>query len=177
MVADASEAAFTPYYYQIMPLLLGVLSVEDGPELGWLGTAGGRRLRCKAMECCGLVAIAVGYDVFRNDSARMAELLTGIQSTSSLFVLISSTSLILTFGIADFPSDKASRVDDSELNHYLIATWAKLCQAMGPEFEPYAPIVMPPLLHSASLKADVSVVEGMHVFSFYRFHPSSRSFV
>ena len=43
------------------------------------------------------------------------------------------------------------------LNHYLIATWAKVCQAMGPEFEPYLPVVMPPLLLSASAKADVSI--------------------
>lgn len=43
------------------------------------------------------------------------------------------------------------------LGHYLIATWAKVCQAMGPEFEPYLPVVMPPLLQAASAKADVSV--------------------
>ena len=43
------------------------------------------------------------------------------------------------------------------LNHYLMATWAKICQAMGPEFEPYLPVVMPPLLQAASAKADVSV--------------------
>lgn len=43
------------------------------------------------------------------------------------------------------------------LNHYLIATWAKVCQAMGPEFEPYLPVVMPALLRAANAKADVSV--------------------
>lgn len=43
------------------------------------------------------------------------------------------------------------------LPHYLIATWAKVCQAMGPEFEPYLPVVMPPLLRSANVKADVSI--------------------
>jgi hypothetical protein len=26
---------------------------------------------------------------------------------------------------------------DTLLNHHLIATWAKICQAMGLEFEPY----------------------------------------
>ncbi|KAJ7790566.1 armadillo-type protein [Mycena olivaceomarginata] len=30
----------------------------------------------------------------------------------------------------------------TSLAHYLIATWAKVCQAMGPEFEPYLPVVM-----------------------------------
>jgi len=54
---------------------------------------------------------------------------------------------------------KDSAVDpgDSMLPYYLIATWAKVCQAMGPEFEPYLPIVMPPLLRGASAKADVSL--------------------
>lgn len=43
------------------------------------------------------------------------------------------------------------------MNHYLIATWAKICQAMGPEFEPYLPVVMPQLVNAASTKADISV--------------------
>jgi hypothetical protein len=48
---------------------------------------------------------------------------------------------------------------DTLLNHYLIATWAKICQAMGPEFEPYLPVVMPPLVNAASAKADISVYD------------------
>jgi hypothetical protein len=47
--------------------------------------------------------------------------------------------------------------NDTMLPHYLIATWAKVCQAMGPEFEPYLPVVMPPLIRAANAKADVSV--------------------
>ena len=43
------------------------------------------------------------------------------------------------------------------LTHYLIATWAKVCQALGPEFEPNLPVVKPTLLQAASAKADVSV--------------------
>ena len=54
---------------------------------------------------------------------------------------------------SDSPEDRS----DPLLGHYLIATWAKICQAMGPEFEPYLPVVMPPLLIAASAKADVSV--------------------
>ena len=41
------------------------------------------------------------------------------------------------------------------LPHYQIATWAKVCQAMG--FEPYLPVVMPPLFLATNTKADVSV--------------------
>lgn len=61
--------------------------------------------------------------------------------------------LILFLRSLDSPVDPS----DTMLGHYLIATWAKVCQAMGPEFEPYLPVVMPPLLLAASAKADVSV--------------------
>lgn len=50
------------------------------------------------------------------------------------------------------------------LPHYLIATWAKVCQAMGPEFEPYLPAVMPQLLRAASVKADVSIYGSFTAF-------------
>jgi hypothetical protein len=55
-----------------------------------------------------------------------------------------------------------SPVDPSDtlLATYLIATWAKICQALGPEFEPFLPVVMPPLLNAASAKADVSVYDA-----------------
>ena len=38
-----------------------------------------------------------------------------------------------------------------------MATWAKVCQAMGQEFEPYLPVVMPSLLATAGAKADLSL--------------------
>ena len=56
------------------------------------------------------------------------------------------------------------------LGHYLIATWAKVCQALGPEFEPYLAVVMPPLLVAASAKADVSVY-GMYAFPLTKMLP------
>ncbi|KDQ51416.1 hypothetical protein JAAARDRAFT_185002 [Jaapia argillacea MUCL 33604] len=126
MVADASEATFAKHYSSIMPLLLSVLQNANGAEY--------RKLRVKAMECAGLIAIAVGRDVFRADAGAFVEQLMRIQNS---------------------PVDPG----DTMLGHYLIATWAKVCQAMGPEFEPYLPVVMPPLLQAASAKADVSVYE------------------
>ncbi|KAL0960394.1 hypothetical protein HGRIS_005435 [Hohenbuehelia grisea] len=50
MVADASESTFAKFYPSIMPLLLNVLRNADGAEF--------RKLRAKAMECAGLIAIA-----------------------------------------------------------------------------------------------------------------------
>ncbi|KAG5641749.1 hypothetical protein DXG03_004294 [Asterophora parasitica] len=126
MVADASELTFAKYYSSIMPLLLNVLRNADGSDY--------RKLRVKAMECAGLIAIAVGRDVFRPDSNTVIELLIRIQK---------------------MPVDPA----DTQLGHYLISTWAKICQAMGPEFEPFLPVVMPALLQTASAKADVSVYD------------------
>ncbi|VDB95883.1 unnamed protein product [Peniophora sp. CBMAI 1063] len=126
MVADASEATFAKHYPAIMPLLLGILRSAEAPEY--------RKLRAKAMECAGLIAIAVGTDVFRADAPALVEVLMRIQNS---------------------PPDPG----DALLPSYLIATWAKVCQALGPEFEPWLPAVMPPLLRAASAKAEVSVLE------------------
>ncbi|TFK45223.1 ARM repeat-containing protein [Heliocybe sulcata] len=126
MVADASEATFAKHYSSIMPLLLNILQNAAGGEYN--------KLRSKAMECAGLIAIAVGRDVFRPDSTPFIEQLMRIQNS---------------------PPDPS----DTMLPHYLIATWAKVCQALGPEFEPYLPVVMPALLQAASAKADVSIYD------------------
>lgn len=98
------------------------------------------------------IAIAVGRDVFRPDSSTFIELLMRIQSAPPRYRIVNLTNVYCT-GDADSPLDPG----DVMLNHYLIATWAKVCQALGPEFEPYLPIVMPPLLQAASAKADVNV--------------------
>ena len=46
--------------------------------------------------------------------------------------------------------------NDAQIGYYMMATWAKVCQAMGQEFEPYPPVVMLSLLATASAKADSS---------------------
>jgi len=109
-----------------MPLLMNVLLNADGPDY--------RKLRAKAMECAGLIAIAVGPEMFLPDAHKLVDLLMRIQKS---------------------PVDP----HDTQLGHYLIATWAKVCQAMGPGFEPYLPVVMPTLLATASAKADISVYD------------------
>ncbi|KAF8637684.1 hypothetical protein AX16_010759 [Volvariella volvacea WC 439] len=126
MVADASEHAFGKHYATIMPLLLNVLRNANGPDH--------HKLRAKAMECAGLIAIAVGYDVFRHDATALVECLIRIQQSQ--------------------PDPT-----DPQLNYNLIATWSKACQAMGPEFEPYLPVVMPNVLTIASAKADISIYD------------------
>jgi len=61
-------------------------------------------------------------------------------------------------GVTTLRIDSPIEPDDTLLSSYLVASWAKVCQALGPEFEPYLPVVMPPLLRAASAKADVSVI-------------------
>ncbi|KAH7909589.1 ARM repeat-containing protein [Hygrophoropsis aurantiaca] len=124
MVADASEATFAKYYPSIMPLLLNVLRNANSADHS--------KLRVKAMECAGLIAIAVGREVFRPDAGTLVDILIHIQNS---------------------PIDPS----DTLLATYLIATWAKICQALGSEFEPYLPVVMPPLINAAAAKADVSI--------------------
>lgn len=88
--------------------------------------------------------------MFRPDSNTLVELLIRIQSGSFPAGFVAITDTCRT----ESPLDP----QDTQLSHYLMGTWAKICQAMGPEFEPYLPVVMPDLLATASLKADVSVI-------------------
>lgn len=38
--------------------------------------------------------------------------------------------------------------------------WARLCKCLGQDFLPYMSVVMPPLLHSAQLKPDVTITSA-----------------
>ncbi|KAL1730373.1 armadillo-type protein [Schizophyllum commune] len=91
-------------------------------------------LKAKTMECAGLIAIAVGRETFIPDAPNFCEQLIRIQKS---------------------PED----MRDPQISLYLTSTWAKVCQAMGPDFEPYLPVVMPPLLANAGLKAEVAVYD------------------
>jgi hypothetical protein len=87
---------FDQHYAAVMPLLLSVLQNAKGSEY--------HKLRLKAMECAGLVggsclfpsiilsfnvksAIAVGRDVFREDSRKLCELLMQVQSELDISLL------------------------------------------------------------------------------------------
>jgi hypothetical protein len=150
------------HYSSIMPLLLNVLRNADGGDY--------RKLRVKAMECAGLIGM---FDL--NQSIEICLRKSTLKPSLSVEIFFDQTPIlslscsceyrvcshrmdVLSFlrrpeTFLDSPPDP----DDTLLGHYMIATWAKICQAMGPEFEPYLPVVMPPLLAAASAKADVSV--------------------
>ncbi|KAF8732544.1 ARM repeat-containing protein, partial [Rhizoctonia solani] len=125
MVADASADKFQVYYPSIMPLLMQALRSPATPET--------RVLHCKAMECAGLIGIAVGRETFQHDATELIKVLLQLQEQPS--------------------------TDDDNTPMYLQQTWSKICQALGDAFEPYLQYVMPPLFKSASVKPDINVVD------------------
>lgn len=65
-----------------------------------------------------------------------------------MYILLRSRAVVFTKPtIPEAPIDPT----DTQLSHYLIATWAKVRQALGSDFEPYPP------LSTAGAKADLSV--------------------
>ncbi|KAG8854198.1 hypothetical protein FRB96_007754 [Tulasnella sp. 330] len=124
MVADSAQASFRKYYPAIFPIIKVVLGNATRPDQ--------RVLCCRAMECGGLIATAVGKKTFKADAPEFASLLLRIQDS-----------------VTD-PSDDTMA--------YLITTWAKVSQTLKKDFVPYLPFVMPVLLRTASLKPEMTIL-------------------
>ena len=56
IIADAAEKKFIKYHSTLLPMLLGFLRSDLGPE--------NRMLTGKCIECATLIAVAVGKDNF-----------------------------------------------------------------------------------------------------------------
>ncbi|KAA0204007.1 hypothetical protein HAZT_HAZT011606 [Hyalella azteca] len=95
-----------------------------------------RMLRGKTIECVSLIGLAVGPDKFMTDAGKMMDLLLKAQTNQ------------------DEMSD-----DDPQVS-YLISAWARVCKIMGKRFEPYLPLVMGPVLKTASLKPEVALLDN-----------------
>ncbi|PWA48051.1 armadillo-type fold protein [Artemisia annua] len=93
-----------------------------------------RMLRAKSMECISLVGMAVGKDKFRDDAKQVMDVLLSLQGSQL-------------------------ETDDPTIN-YMLQAWARLCKCLGQDFLPYMNVVMPPLLHSAQLKPDVTITSA-----------------
>ncbi|KAK4773555.1 hypothetical protein SAY87_028574 [Trapa incisa] len=93
-----------------------------------------RMLRAKAMECISLVGMAVGKEKFRNDAKQVMEVLMSLQGSEL--------------------------ESDDPTTSYMLQAWARLCKCLGQDFLPYMNVVMPPLLHSAQLKPDVTITSA-----------------
>ena len=45
--------------------------------------------------------------------------------------------------------------DDPQMS-YMISAWARICKILGARFAPYLPLVMDPVMKTASMKPEVS---------------------
>jgi hypothetical protein len=95
-----------------------------------------RLLRGKTIECISLIGLAVGKDKFLNDCQDVMETLLRTQ--------------------ANFENLE----DDDPQISYMISSWARMCKILGKDFQKYLPVVMGPVLKTASFKPEIAVVDG-----------------
>ncbi|CAN0226501.1 unnamed protein product [Pylaiella littoralis] len=93
-----------------------------------------RLLRGKALECVSLVGATVGKERFGVDALSVMQLMVQAQAS----------------GLDD---DDPTRV-------YMLRAWVRICKCLGPDFVPYLPLLMPPLLASASANVEVELPSG-----------------
>ncbi|CAA9994529.1 unnamed protein product [Nesidiocoris tenuis] len=93
-----------------------------------------KMLRGKTIECVSLIGLAVGKDKFMNDAMEIMDLL-------------------LKTHTEDLP-------DDDPQTSYLISAWARICKILGKQFQQYLPLVIGPVMRTASLKPEVAVMDN-----------------
>ncbi|XP_034952088.1 importin-5 [Chelonus insularis] len=94
-----------------------------------------KMLRGKTIECVSLIGLAVGPEKFLNDASEVMDM------------------LLTTHSEGDLPDD------DPQIS-YLISAWARLCKILGKQFEQYLPLVMGPVLKTASMKPEVALLDN-----------------
>jgi importin-5 len=94
-----------------------------------------RLLRGKTIECISLIALAVGKERFLPDSGEIIQLLLKAQTENQ-----------------DFSPD------DPQMS-YMISAWARICRLLGPDFQPFLPSVMGPLMKVAASEPECSLYD------------------
>lgn len=97
-----------------------------------------RMLRGKTIECVSLIGLAVGQEKFITDAGEVMDM------------------LLKTHTEGDLP-------DDDPQTSYLITAWARMCKILGKQFEQYLPLVMGPVLRTASLKPEVALLDNEEI--------------
>lgn len=88
-------------------------------------------MRAKALECISLVGMAVGKERFGSDAGAIMQYMQNVQN---------------------------SGLDpDDPFSSYMLQAGARICTALGQDFIPYLPVVMPPMLQAAGAKPDFQV--------------------
>ncbi|XP_031831169.1 karyopherin beta 3 isoform X1 [Nomia melanderi] len=94
-----------------------------------------KMLRGKTIECVSLIGLAVGPEKFIADASEVMDM------------------LLKTHSEGDLP-------DDDPQTSYLISAWARICKILGKQFEQYLPLVMGPVLRTASMKPEVALLDN-----------------
>uniref|UniRef100_A0A8C5JYC5 Importin 5 n=1 Tax=Jaculus jaculus TaxID=51337 RepID=A0A8C5JYC5_JACJA len=94
-----------------------------------------RLLRGKTIECISLIGLAVGKEKFMQDASDVMQLLLKTQT------------------------DFNDMEDDDPQISYMISAWARMCKILGKEFQQYLPVVMGPLMKTASIKPEVALLD------------------
>jgi len=98
-----------------------------------------RLLRGKTIECVSLIGLAVGGEKFTPDASEVMELLLSSQV-------------------------KGEELDDDDPQmSYMISAWARICKILGAGFAPYLPLVMGPVMKTASMKPEVALLDNDEV--------------
>eukprot|EP00072_Mus_musculus_P045187 XP_006519602.1 PREDICTED: importin-5 isoform X2 [Mus musculus] len=95
-----------------------------------------RLLRGKTIECISLIGLAVGKEKFMQDASDVMQLLLKTQT------------------------DFNDMEDDDPQISYMISAWARMCKILGKEFQQYLPVVMGPLMKTASIKPEVALLDS-----------------
>ena len=53
--------------------------------------------------------------------------------------------------------------DDDPQMSYMISAWARICKILGAGFAPYLPMVMAPVMKTASMKPEVALLDNDEV--------------
>ncbi|CAG0881849.1 unnamed protein product [Cyprideis torosa] len=128
-VADTVEDKFIPYYEKFMPCLKVIFQNALKPEF--------KLLRGRTIECISLIGLAVGAEKFMSDAGEVMDLLLKAQVNSD---------------------QEEFTADDPQLS-YMFSAWARICKILGKGFEPYLPMVMPPVMRTAQVKPDMAVLQ------------------
>lgn len=95
-------------------------------------------LRGKTIECVSLIGLAVGSEKFMSDASEVMDM------------------LLKTHTEGDLP------YDDPQTS-YLISAWTRICKILGKQFEQYLPLVMGPVMATASMKPEVALLDNDEV--------------
>ena len=124
--------------------------------LGNANTPELRLLRGKTIECVSLIGLAVGGEKFSPDAGEIMELLLSSQVNKTEEHIYRQTGIV-------YQVKGEELADDDPQMSYMISAWARICKILGAGFAPYLPMVMAPVMKTASMKPEVALLDNDEV--------------